>query len=87
MNDEPLPKESMYGSNAATLEGGGRRKKKARKTMRRGGGEKKMPGLTDLFGKHGGNEHMKKYGHGGSHKKGHGSRRRKSNRNKTARRR
>jgi hypothetical protein len=84
MNDGPVPRESMYGSTAESIVGGGR-KKKARKTMRRGG-ENKMPSLfgADLKG---GNEHMIKNIHGGAHRKGHVSRRRKSGRRKTARRR
>jgi hypothetical protein len=74
----------MYGSTAESIVGGGR-KKKARKTMRRGG-EKTIPNLFGSELKVGG-EYMKKNGHGGAHRKGHVSRRRKSGRRKTARRR
>jgi hypothetical protein len=88
MNDGPVPKESIYGSNAESIVGGGR-KKKARKTMNKTmnkkGGENKMP---NLFGAElNGGEYMKKNGHGGAHRKGHVSRRRKSSGRKTARRR
>ena len=95
MSDGPLGKESVFGSDAESVVGlRGGRKKRAHKTKR---GGKKMPtnSSNSLFGDMlGGEEHVKmvhgggekKYGHGGAHRKGHVSRRRKSARRKTGRR-